>query len=97
MDRDSFTRYSTALKVRIIITFWFEYLLVLEFIQKLAQLREQKDELEGYHAGLVNGITQLFTLLQTPESNPLIKALQQEANSCSLKLHDVVSYIVSTF
>ena len=86
MDRDSFTRYSTALKVRIIITFWFEYLLVLEFIQKLAQLREQKEELEGYHAGLVNGIAQLSTLLQTPESNPLIKALQQEANSCSLEV-----------
>ena len=59
-------------------------------IKKQSQLKEQRLELEKYIATLNCGIAQIALQVATPEVQPIITALQQEASSSTNKLQDVV-------
>ena len=53
--------------------------------------RKKKQELKNYQSNLIEGIAQLSTYLESPESHPLVLALQEEVTSSNKKLHDVVN------
>ena len=59
-------------------------------IKKQAELKEKKFELDRYATSLKAGIAQIATQVSDPATNPLLLALENEANSAIQRMQSVV-------